>query len=95
MVILNWVEYVLSSNEVLLDNILIILSETKKLSEKMAMASAVKVVLGSIAFAVFWILAVFPAIPFLPVGRTAGSLLGGYAYGHLPSHNPRSSICCD
>ncbi|KAG8652932.1 silicon efflux transporter LSI2 isoform X2 [Manihot esculenta] len=42
----------------------------------MAMASAVKVVLGSIAFAVFWILAVFPAIPFLPVGRTAGSLLG-------------------
>ncbi|XP_050385417.1 silicon efflux transporter LSI2 [Argentina anserina] len=42
----------------------------------MAMASAVKVVLGSIAFAVFWILAVFPAVPFLPIGRTAGSLLG-------------------
>ncbi|KAJ9164202.1 hypothetical protein P3X46_023805 [Hevea brasiliensis] len=40
------------------------------------MASLVIVVLGSIAFAVFWILAVFPAIPFLPVGRTAGSLLG-------------------
>ncbi|KAJ9164204.1 hypothetical protein P3X46_023806 [Hevea brasiliensis] len=42
----------------------------------MAMASYVKVFLGSIAFAVFWILAVFPAIPFLPVGRTAGSLMG-------------------
>ncbi|XP_021827136.1 silicon efflux transporter LSI2 [Prunus avium] len=42
----------------------------------MAMASSVKVVLGSIAFAVFWVLAVFPAVPFLPIGRTAGSLLG-------------------
>lgn len=40
------------------------------------MASSVKVVLGSIAFAVFWVLAVFPAVPFLPIGRTAGSLLG-------------------
>ncbi|EEF49079.1 silicon efflux transporter LSI2 [Ricinus communis] len=42
----------------------------------MALASTPKVVLGSIAFAIFWILAVFPAVPFLPVGRTAGSLLG-------------------
>ncbi|KAM1780815.1 hypothetical protein FF1_041943 [Malus domestica] len=42
----------------------------------MAMASPVKVVLGSIAFAVFWVLAVFPAVPFLPIGRTTGSLLG-------------------
>ncbi|PIN25085.1 Sodium sulfate symporter [Handroanthus impetiginosus] len=42
----------------------------------MAMAPTVKVVLGSIAFAIFWELAVFPAVPFLPVGRTAGSLLG-------------------
>ncbi|KAM7504780.1 hypothetical protein LguiB_003684 [Lonicera macranthoides] len=42
----------------------------------MAMASTVKVVLGSIAFAVFWMLAVFPAVPFMPIGRTAGSLLG-------------------
>ncbi|XP_022737009.1 silicon efflux transporter LSI2-like [Durio zibethinus] len=42
----------------------------------MALASSVKVVLGSIAFAIFWVLAVFPAVPFLPVGRTAGSLLG-------------------
>ncbi|BFG23370.1 hypothetical protein CerSpe_096440 [Prunus speciosa] len=42
----------------------------------MAMASSVKVVLSSIAFAVFWVLAVFPAVPFLPIGRTAGSLLG-------------------
>ncbi|KAJ8623831.1 hypothetical protein MRB53_032361 [Persea americana] len=40
------------------------------------MAPTVKVVLGSIAFAIFWVLAVFPAVPFLPVGRTAGSLLG-------------------
>ncbi|XP_047334192.1 silicon efflux transporter LSI2 [Impatiens glandulifera] len=42
----------------------------------MAMAAAVKVTLGSIAFAIFWVLAVFPAVPFLPIGRTAGSLLG-------------------
>ncbi|KAL1823701.1 hypothetical protein ACET3Z_010479 [Daucus carota] len=42
----------------------------------MAMAPTVKVVLGSFAFAVFWVLAVFPAVPFLPIGRTAGSLLG-------------------
>lgn len=42
----------------------------------MALASAVKVVLGSIAFAIFWVLAVFPAVPILPIGRTAGSLLG-------------------
>ncbi|GMY07245.1 silicon efflux transporter LSI2-like [Fagus crenata] len=42
----------------------------------MALASTVKVVLGSIAFAIFWVLAVFPAVPFLPIGRTAGSLLG-------------------
>ncbi|KDP22250.1 hypothetical protein JCGZ_26081 [Jatropha curcas] len=42
----------------------------------MVLASSVKVVLGSIAFSIFWILAVFPSIPFLPVGRTAGSLLG-------------------
>ncbi|KAJ6867868.1 silicon efflux transporter LSI2-like [Populus alba x Populus x berolinensis] len=42
----------------------------------MAMAPTVKVVLGSIAFAIFWVLAVFPSVPFLPVGRTAGSLLG-------------------
>lgn len=42
----------------------------------MVMAPIVKVVLGSIAFAIFWVLAVFPAVPFLPIGRTAGSLLG-------------------
>lgn len=40
------------------------------------MASSVKVVLGSIAFAAFWVLAVFPAVPVMPIGRTAGSLLG-------------------
>ncbi|RWW45362.1 hypothetical protein BHE74_00048803 [Ensete ventricosum] len=42
----------------------------------MALASIPAVVLGSIAFTVFWMLAVFPAVAFLPVGRTAGSLLG-------------------
>ncbi|KAJ0235678.1 hypothetical protein HA466_0264670 [Hirschfeldia incana] len=42
----------------------------------MAMAPIVKLVLGSIAFAIFWILAVFPSVPFLPIGRTAGSLFG-------------------
>lgn len=42
----------------------------------MAMAPTVKVVLGSMAFAIFWVLAVFPAVPLLPIGRTAGSLLG-------------------
>jgi len=42
----------------------------------MALAAASKVVLGSLAFAIFWVLAVFPAVPFLPIGRTAGSLLG-------------------
>ncbi|XP_034898962.1 silicon efflux transporter LSI3-like isoform X2 [Populus alba] len=42
----------------------------------MALGSFKKVVLGSVAFAIFWILAVFPAVPFLPIGRTAGSILG-------------------
>lgn len=42
----------------------------------MELASVPKLVLGSIAFAIFWMLAVFPAVPFLPIGRTAGSLLG-------------------
>ncbi|KAJ4784056.1 Divalent ion symporter [Rhynchospora pubera] len=42
----------------------------------MALATPIKVILGSIAFGIFWILAVFPAVPFLPIGRTAGSLLG-------------------
>ncbi|XP_074591913.1 silicon efflux transporter LSI2-like [Curcuma longa] len=43
----------------------------------MVLASVSTVVLGSIAFTIFWMLAVFPAVPFLPIGRTAGSLLGG------------------
>ncbi|KAJ3689118.1 hypothetical protein LUZ61_018282 [Rhynchospora tenuis] len=42
----------------------------------LAMEPTTKVVLGSIAFGIFWVLAVFPAVPFLPIGRTAGSLLG-------------------
>jgi len=41
----------------------------------MALASVAKVVLGSIAFCVFWVLAVFPSVPFMPIGRTAGALL--------------------
>ncbi|XP_024545144.1 silicon efflux transporter LSI3 [Selaginella moellendorffii] len=42
----------------------------------MAWASTPKVVLGCFAFGVFWIMAVVPVVPFLPIGRTAGSLLG-------------------
>ncbi|BAF27134.1 silicon efflux transporter LSI3-like [Oryza sativa Japonica Group] len=42
----------------------------------MALASLPKVVMGSVAFGVFWMLAVFPSVPFLPIGRTAGALLG-------------------
>ena len=42
----------------------------------MVLASTPKVVLGCVAFAIFWVLAVFPSVPFMPVGRTAGSLLG-------------------
>lgn len=42
----------------------------------MAMAPVIKLVLGSIAFAIFWVLAVFPSVPLLPIGRTAGSLFG-------------------
>ncbi|KAG2700518.1 hypothetical protein I3760_06G001100 [Carya illinoinensis] len=42
----------------------------------MTLATSVNVVLGSLAFAIFWVLAVFPSVPFLPIGRIAGSLLG-------------------
>lgn len=41
-----------------------------------AWASLPKVILGCLAFLVWWVLAVFPAVPFLPIGRTAGSILG-------------------
>lgn len=41
----------------------------------MVLAPTSTVVLGSVAFGIFWVLAVFPAVPFLPIGRTAGSLL--------------------
>lgn len=34
-----------------------------------------KVVLGCIAFSIFWVMAVFPKVTFLPIGRTAGTLL--------------------
>ena len=46
------------------------------LSCSVAMAILVKVILGSISFVIFWVLAVSPSVPFLPIGRTAGSLLG-------------------
>ncbi|WVZ55088.1 hypothetical protein U9M48_005800 [Paspalum notatum var. saurae] len=39
------------------------------------LASVSKVVLGSLGFCVFWVLAVFPSVPFMPIGRTAGALL--------------------
>ena len=39
------------------------------------MASPQKVALGSLAFSIFWIMAVFPRVPLLPIGRTAGTLL--------------------
>lgn len=39
------------------------------------LASLPKVILGSASFGVFWVLAVFPSVPFLPIGRTAGALL--------------------
>ncbi|CAM8933658.1 unnamed protein product [Rhodiola kirilowii] len=42
----------------------------------MAMAPTVKLISGCIAFVIFWVLAVFPAVPILPIGRTAGSLFG-------------------
>lgn len=38
-------------------------------------ASTSKAVLGCIAFAVFWMMAVFPSVRFLPIGRTAGALM--------------------
>lgn len=40
------------------------------------MESVLLMSLGTVAFLVFWLLAVFPALPFLPIGRTSGSLLG-------------------
>ncbi|XP_022734490.1 silicon efflux transporter LSI3-like [Durio zibethinus] len=40
------------------------------------MASPANMVLGSIAFATFWVFVVFPSVPFMPIGRTAGSILG-------------------
>ncbi|MCO5554198.1 hypothetical protein L7F22_007726 [Adiantum nelumboides] len=42
----------------------------------MGLASIRVVILGSISFLLFWILAVFPAFKLLPIGRTAGALAG-------------------
>ncbi|KAB2001671.1 hypothetical protein ES319_D11G010500v1 [Gossypium barbadense] len=49
----------------------------------MAFAATYKVVLGSIAFAIFWVLAVFPAVPLLPIGRTAGVITPDEAYAAI------------
>lgn len=38
-------------------------------------ASTPKAVLGCIAFAIFWLMAVFPSVRFLPIGRTAGAVM--------------------
>lgn len=40
-------------------------------------ASPSKVVRGCVAFVVWWVFAVFPRLPLFPIGRNAGSLLGG------------------
>lgn len=42
----------------------------------MAWASERKVVLGCLAFATWCVLVLFPAVPVLPIGRSAGSLVG-------------------
>lgn len=42
----------------------------------MAWASKQKVVLGCLAFATWCVLVLFPAVPVLPIGRSAGSLVG-------------------
>ena len=39
------------------------------------MVSATTVALGSVSFVVFMVMAVLPSVPFLPVGRTTGTLL--------------------
>ncbi|KAI4378152.1 hypothetical protein MLD38_015674 [Melastoma candidum] len=59
------------------------------------MVSREKVILGSAAFLVFWVLAVFPSFPLLPIGRTAGALLGGLfmvVFGLLTPTEAYSSI---
>ncbi|GAB4844560.1 hypothetical protein Ancab_037943 [Ancistrocladus abbreviatus] len=59
------------------------------------MASTTLMILGSVAFAFFWVLAVFPAIPLLPIGRTAGSLLGALlmvVFGVLTAEEAYKSI---
>ncbi|KAL8217922.1 hypothetical protein R6Q57_021295 [Mikania cordata] len=47
----------------------------------MAMAPTVKVVLGSIALAVFWVLAVFPAAPLCPLEEQQGHYLASCFHG--------------
>lgn len=42
----------------------------------MALASIGTVIFGTFAFILFWVLATFPSFPGLPVGRTAGAILG-------------------
>ncbi|KAL8153493.1 hypothetical protein V2J09_011253 [Rumex salicifolius] len=59
------------------------------------MATTYAMVAGSAAFSVFWVLAVFPSLPLLPVGRTAGSLLSAalmVAAGVLTPDEAYSSV---
>lgn len=42
----------------------------------MELASTRSVVFGSFAFLVFWVMATFPKFPGLPIGRTAGAIVG-------------------
>ena len=39
------------------------------------MVSATKIILGCVSFVVFLAMTVLPSVPFLPVGRTTGTLL--------------------
>nr|TKS07288.1 hypothetical protein D5086_0000116200 [Populus alba] len=55
----------------------------------MAMTPLVKLVGGTFALAIFWVLAVFPAVPLLSIGRTAGSNFGSSA---SPIGNPQNLV---
>ena len=54
----------------------------------MAMNPSVKIILGLFAFSIFRVLAVFPAVPVMPIGCSAVSLLGGVLYGHFLDYDP-------
>ncbi|GMP36743.1 hypothetical protein CsSME_00008763 [Camellia sinensis var. sinensis] len=58
----------------------------------MALTCTSKLVLGSFSFTVFWVLAVFPAVSFLPIGRTAGSLLGATLMVNFKALTPNQAF---